>query len=199
MPEPIIICGDSLQIMESIPTESINLVFTDPPYADQTMPLYNKLAQEAARVLVPGGSLLMLIGIYRMPEIINVTAQYLTYYWCCSLYHKQASVFHKRGVRQIWKPILWFTKGTVGLPHSEIEDGVRPTGSQKDYHNQQQAESWALHFIEALVPIGGTVLDPFIGTGTTGVICKRLRRNCIGIDSDPQQIEATLKRLALEK
>jgi len=195
--EPLIICGDSLQIMRTIPESSIHLVFTDPPYSDQSMPLYESLAKESSRVLAPGGSLIVLTGIYRMPEIINTMAKYLTYYWCCSLYHKQASVFHKRNVRQVWKPILWFTKG-VSLPHGEIDDGIRPTGAEKDYHYQQQAESWALHFITALVPVGRTVLDPFVGTGTTAIICKRLGRNCIGIDSDPKQIEATEKRLKLE-
>jgi DNA modification methylase len=196
--QELIICGDSLQIMETIPNSSIDMVFTDPPYADRFVPLYEKLGRESARILIPGGSLLVLCGIYQLPQIINALAPHLEYYWCCSLFHLQSSVFLKRNVRQIWKPILWFTKGK-GLPHNELEDGIRPTGAQKNYHWQQQAESWALHFIETLVPVGGTVLDPFVGTGTTAAICKRTGRGYIGIDIDPKQIATTLQRLELER
>ncbi len=31
-------------------------------------------------------------------------------------------------------------------------------------------------------PLGGTVCDPFLGTGTTWVVCERLNRNCIGFE-----------------
>ena len=31
-------------------------------------------------------------------------------------------------------------------------------------------------------PVGGTVLDPFFGAGTTGLVADRLQRDCIGIE-----------------
>ena len=39
------------------------------------------------------------------------------------------------------------------------------------------------------------VLDPFLGSGTTAVACKRLNRNFIGIEKEPKYIEIALKRL----
>jgi site-specific DNA-methyltransferase (adenine-specific) len=39
-------------------------------------------------------------------------------------------------------------------------------------------------FIRLLSPAGGTVLDPFAGSGTTGVAAMRLARNCVLIDND---------------
>jgi DNA modification methylase len=42
---------------------------------------------------------------------------------------------------------------------------------------------------------GDTVLDPFIGAGTTGLVCDRLQRNCIGIELNPKSIEITDKRI----
>jgi len=41
----------------------------------------------------------------------------------------------------------------------------------------------------------GTVLDPFMGTGTTGLACKNLARRFIGIESDKQYFEIAHKRI----
>jgi site-specific DNA-methyltransferase (adenine-specific) len=41
-----------------------------------------------------------------------------------------------------------------------------------------------------------TVLDPFMGSGTTGVACKRLGRNFIGIELDAGYFEIARKRIA---
>ena len=49
--------------------------------------------------------------------------------------------------------------------------------------------------IKASCPIGGTVLDPFMGSGTTGVVAKRLKRNFIGIDINEQYIPIAAERI----
>ena len=43
---------------------------------------------------------------------------------------------------------------------------------------------------------GQTVLDPFMGSGTTGVACKELGRNFIGIEIEPKYFEIAQKRIA---
>jgi site-specific DNA-methyltransferase (adenine-specific) len=43
---------------------------------------------------------------------------------------------------------------------------------------------------------GDVVLDCFNGSGTTGVACKKLGRNYIGIEMNPEFIEVTKRRLA---
>jgi len=40
--------------------------------------------------------------------------------------------------------------------------------------------------IMAGCPVGGTVLDPFFGAGTTGLVADRLQRDCIGIELNPE-------------
>lgn len=49
--------------------------------------------------------------------------------------------------------------------------------------------------IASYCPPGGTVLDPFCGSGTTGAAAVKLRRKFIGIDNRDSQIELTRQRL----
>ena len=43
-------------------------------------------------------------------------------------------------------------------------------------------------------PAGGTVFDPFMGTGTTWVVCERLGRTCIGFEINPEFFDFAQKR-----
>jgi DNA modification methylase len=43
--------------------------------------------------------------------------------------------------------------------------------------------------------VGDTVLDPFAGTGTTGLAAMECNRNSISVDIDPSYLEIALRRL----
>lgn len=43
---------------------------------------------------------------------------------------------------------------------------------------------------------GDTVLDPFIGAGTTGLVCDRLQRHCVGIELSSASIEIATRRIS---
>lgn len=47
-------------------------------------------------------------------------------------------------------------------------------------------------------PKGGTVLDPFFGAGTTGLVADRLQRHCIGIEINPEYAGIAERRIADE-
>jgi predicted methyltransferase len=66
--------GDMRQLAyddELIPDNSIDLIFTDPLYHREYLPLYVNLAEVANRVLKDGGSLVTYIGQYALPEILD--------------------------------------------------------------------------------------------------------------------------------
>lgn len=48
------------------------------------------------------------------------------------------------------------------------------------------------------VAIGATVLDPYMGSGTTGIACVRTGRNFIGIEKDPQYFQNAVDRIRQE-
>ena len=48
-------------------------------------------------------------------------------------------------------------------------------------------------------PEGGVVLDPFMGSGTTGIVANKLGRHYVGIELNPEYVEMTERRIGLEK
>jgi DNA modification methylase len=52
--------------------------------------------------------------------------------------------------------------------------------------------------IKAGCPEGGTVLDPFMGAGTTALVARKLNRNFIGLELNPEYIAMANKRLEKE-
>lgn len=49
--------------------------------------------------------------------------------------------------------------------------------------------------IKAGCPVGGTVLDPFSGAGTTALVADRLQRNAIGIELNPEYAAMSERRI----
>jgi len=45
-------------------------------------------------------------------------------------------------------------------------------------------------------PTGGTILDPFFGAGTTGLVADRLQRDCIGIELNPKYAAIAERRIS---
>lgn len=52
--------------------------------------------------------------------------------------------------------------------------------------------------IIGILPDDATIIDPFMGSGTTGVACKHLKRNFIGIEMDEKYFEIAKERIAKE-
>lgn len=49
--------------------------------------------------------------------------------------------------------------------------------------------------IKAGCPENGIVLDPFMGAGTTGLVARKLNRNYIGYELNPEYIEIAENRI----
>jgi modification methylase len=63
-------------------------------------------------------------------------------------------------------------------------------------HPTQKPEALLHRAILASTEVGGVVLDPFFGSGTTGAVAKKLGRDYIGIDMDSSYAELAHKRIA---
>lgn len=69
------------------------------------------------------------------------------------------------------------------------------TGNNKDMHFASYPAKLIETPIEAGCPPGGIVLDPFIGSGTTAIVARRLGRRYIGIEPNPEYVSIINRRL----
>jgi ParB family chromosome partitioning protein len=190
--------GDFRQEMGRIAADSVSLIFTDPPYDAAAVPLYGDLGEQAARVLVPGGSLVTYVGHWALPEILSLVTRHLRYWWILSLDHAGGSAcLQGKRVLVGWKPLVWFVKGTRGVWGEYLIDRVNSKPPTKELHDWEQGEQEAEYLIERLTRPGDLVLDPLCGSGTALAAAHRLGRPGIGIELDPDRADVARGRLLL--
>ena len=66
-----LLLGDMQQRGAEIPDASVDLIFTDPPYPEEFLPLWSELSRLAARVLKPDGLLASYTGQVYLPEVMG--------------------------------------------------------------------------------------------------------------------------------
>ena len=95
-----------------------------------------------------------------------------------------------------WEEIYVGGKGWAGRRDEGVLKGhwVVTRASMGRTHPNEKPVSLMRDLMKKL-PHGCTVLDPFMGSGTTGVACKNLNRNFIGIELDPEYFKIAEKRI----
>ena len=86
----------------------------------------------------------------------------------------------------------WFLPLCTGAERLRNQHGLK-------LHPTQKPESLLHRVLLASTSPGDIVLDPFLGTGTTAAMAKRLHRNFIGIERHPAYAEAAIGRVWREK
>ena len=96
------------------------------------------------------------------------------------------------GIWGFGTPHYWNDKNNTmmsvwGIPQAQREDG--------NNHPCPYPESIIRPLIESSCPSDGSVLDPFMGSGTTGAACAKLGRKFIGIEIEPKYFDIACKRI----
>jgi DNA modification methylase len=194
-----IVTGDCRDLAQRIPDESVDLIFTDPPYPKEYIELYGWLAETGARVLKPGGSLITLLGHAYLPEVLDLMRPHLNYHWTLCQYQPtvtNTATFWPRMVFIRWKPLLWFVKGKYSNRFM-IQDGVSPAKRDKTFHHWGQPEDSAMYWLYEMtgrIP-NCVVLEPFAGGGTVPAVCKALRKDFVAFEIDPEMAQRARNRL----
>jgi hypothetical protein len=109
--------------------------------------------------------------------------------------------FYSLDYAQLWHealeayPALHIFGYTARPPQSDIGQ-LKPLGYEG--HDAAFPPDLIEPCILAGCPVGGTVLDPFGGAGTTGLVADRLQRDAILIELNPEYAEIARNRIASE-
>lgn len=190
--------GDFREVGKRIGDGSVDLCFTDPPFGQESLPLWEDLGAFAARVLRPGALLVTYTGQAYLGPVIAALAGHLDYVWCLAVVHdhRQGRIHHQR-VINAWKPLLVFGRGTGRFPGT-IRDLFQGRGAGKEHHPWEQGLAEAVHYLGALASAGDLVCDPCLGGGTTGVAAVRGGMAFVGCEIDPETYRQAKARIAGE-
>jgi hypothetical protein len=174
--------GDFREVLTDIPDASVDLILTDPPYGFDYVPLYGDMAEFAARVLKPDGSVICFTGQSILPDVYDQLRPHLRYWWTFALSHGKGQQLPGKFVVIEWKPVVWFVRERRRDDHVYVADRIRGTGALKDRHPWAQGTEELVYVIEQLTDPGNVIVDPFAGGGGFGETATRLHRNFIGAD-----------------
>ncbi len=201
-----IYCGDCLEIMPLMESDSVDLVLTDPPYnvgleydgktdwmtfeayeqwcSNWFYQLEAKRKERGKIIIFPGhGNLDMWFRIRRPHGI--------------ACWFKPGSPRHG-GIFQWceWEPFLVYDPSCKAIGGSDVFRSSQ--FNQCDTENHPCPKPFNL-FLEILTRIKpDLVFDPFLGSGTTCLASKNLNRKSIGIEINPRYCEISVRRLRQE-
>ncbi|NTW54374.1 MAG: site-specific DNA-methyltransferase [Chlorobaculum sp.] len=255
-----ILLGDCKKVLKTLPDDSVDLVFTSPPYADQRKKTYGgihpdeyvewflPISAELKRVLKPTGTFMLNIkekvvngerSTYVMELIIEMRRRQGWLWTEEFIWHKKNCYPGKwpNRFRDSWERLIQFNKNRhfamyqeeVMVPmgdwsktrlknlsetdktrdESKVGSGfgknisnwlrrdmAYPTNvlhlateCNNKNHSAAFPEGLPEWFIKLFTKEGDTVLDPFMGSGTTNAVAQRMRRNSIGIEIMPEYHE----------
>lgn len=98
--------------------------------------------------------------------------------------------------------LIWTNKKGPARIYKQLWQGCRRRGeSNKDgklHPNQKPVALMQWLMQETKIPISATVLDPYMGSGTTGIACIRDGRTFIGIEKDEEHFSTAVNRIERE-
>ncbi len=127
------------------------------------------------------------------------------------IWHKSdpPPLIYKNKFRFSYEFIIWAKKGgkhyfnydeMYSVNNQEMEDvwlmdAVQMSEKKHGYHPTQKPEALLDRIIKATSKEGDIVLDPFLGSGTTCFVAKRLNRKYIGIEKEEKYFKIAIKRI----
>jgi site-specific DNA-methyltransferase (adenine-specific) len=210
--------GDCREILPSL--GKVDAVVTDPPYG---VGLETKTSDYRDSRYFDSGESLRASKLYRddavhvrglirdvVPIMLRLADRALIFsgpamLWAYPEPASIGSVFTPNGAgRTAWgfqctHPVLFYGKD----PYLQDGRGGRPNSHRDEQPNTEKIDhpcpkpvAWMRWAIGRASRIGETILDPFMGSGTTGVAAVKLGRRFIGIEIEPKYFDIAYRRIS---
>src|SRR5574344_116301 len=217
--------GDCLEVMKDIPDNSIDLVVIDPPYELETQigGGFFRNSNEKRRKYQDEIESMMTGISEQLLDILCNKMKKVNMYIFCSRTQMLTLLNYANKNNFSWNLLTWHKTNPIPTCNNKYlndteyivfmrEKGVQVFGNyhtKKSYFitpvNKKEKQLYGhptikpLDIIENLIINSSlendTVLDCFMGSGTTGVACKKLNRNFIGIELSEEYYNIAVRRI----
>ena len=197
-----VVCGDCLQLMRELPDGCVDACITDPPYGiGYDASSSNQRGIQKFEMILGEESQFDARFLLRFSDVI-----------CWGANHYAHSLPQKEGQFYVWDKVLrneldvriaecefcWHKKGTKPRIFRHLWSGAyrdSEWGIRSLHPNQKPLALMEWCIRQAGMP--ETILDPFLGSGTTAVAAKKLGRHFLGFEISPEYCRIAEERIAL--
>lgn len=213
----VLIRGDCLEVLPTLDAASFDTVLTDPPYGIDYQSAWRtdkalrkpKIAndrqpfiwwlRDASRLLASGGALLCFCR-WDVQEAFRLAIGW------AGLKTRAQVVWDRvahgagdtAGSPAPQHDLIWYaTRGRRvfhGKRPKSVVRAMRLSGGALVHPNEKPASLLGA-LVDSYVPPDSLCLDPFMGSGTTGVACARMGRRFVGVELDPGYFDIACRRL----
>ena len=203
-----IICGDSLEIMKQYPDNYFSLCLTDPPYGRRITRKDNQFGSSTHLSYRATGE----SWDDKPPskeyfdELFRISKKQIIFggnHFALPISEKWI-VWDKVGGFEFDNPfssceLAWTSMSGVIEKYTVIQQGFVKDTADKRYHPSQKPSELFFQILQKHCKQGETVLDAFAGSGTCGVACERIGRDCTLIEINEKYYQDCCKRVQEEK
>jgi site-specific DNA-methyltransferase (adenine-specific) len=215
-PSVVVHHGDCLDVLRGMADASVDAVVTDPPYGISFRSNFRKASPKFAAIANDGAPFVW--WLYDAARVMRDGAPLLCFCrwdtaeafraaigWAGLTVRAQV-VWHKpgggmgdlKGTPSPAHELVWVAvKGRYTLPGKRPQSVITHAKTRTDSHDHptQKPEPLMRDLLRSYAPPGGTVLDPFAGSGTTLVAAKAEGFNAIGIEREAEYVEIIKARV----
>ena len=208
--ENILIYNDScLDVLPTIPDKSIDLIFSDYPfsikghYVDfvaKTASEYARIAKDVCNLVVINNpsNIFKTMRFFENWNLVNGIALIRKTSFQPAFHfafqHNYALILNKGGIKNKWNGAK---KNHDKTFYSDVLEYSNSYRKNNDFHPQAIPVWLTELLIKTLSNENDVVLDPFLGSGTTAEVCKKLNRHLIASEIERQYCEMTKRRIDL--
>ena len=214
-----LVCGDALEVLRGLPDGCVDAVVTDPPFG---VNLKTKTSDYRQSPNFDRGESLRASVVYDddpdtiaalirevMPEVLRVSKRAVIFCGPAMMHaypepDAMGCVYIPNGAGrckwgfQCFQPILYYGKD----PYLQRGMGGRPNSFRTEQPNREKIDhpcpkplEWMVWAVRRVAFPGDFILDPFGGSGTTGVAAIQVGCRCLLVEQKPAYVAVAEKRI----